>query len=136
MPAETAEQDSFILGRSPFEDVFSEGTGGSAVEDAVFAECFESVGFQDFRPFIRIVTSAVAAVEDMSESRTLGCARHGRQRPVRGQDAALEIDRTLFGKGFQRMPGHVDEAELELTHLIVGGKVVTGADNALHQGFG
>ena len=101
MPAEAAVQQGLVFAAALREDVFAEGGGRRAVEDAPFPEQGEGVGFEDFGPFVGIVSGGLAAGENMGEGGGDAAARDVGQHRTAREGAGFQGGDVVFGK----MPG-------------------------------
>src|SRR5690554_3812612 len=124
-----------VAGAALAEDVFTEAFGGSLVEDAFFFEEGIGIGIEDFGPFVAVVAGGIASVEDVSEGGTETAARHFGKKLGFGHGGFLKTD-GVGGNGFGNgVPGHVVEAEAELTNGEVATLEIIGSNNFLNEVF-
>ena len=133
MAAETPVQHGLVLGAAARQDVVPERTGDFSAEDALLPEQGECVGLEYLGPLVGVVSGTVASGKNVAERRGYAGAGRLRQRPERLQDAVLEVNGAAVRQLVECMPGHVEDAELKLADLGIGGVEIARADDTLHE---
>ena len=108
-----------VFGTAFFQDIFPERFGGSLVVNTLLFENRESICIQHFRPLIAVVAGSITSSEDMAETGRETATVYGREGFGRGHCLIFEcLDRTADRRS-DRMPGHVDQAEAQLTVTLI-----------------
>ena len=134
LATETAVNQVGRLSATLFEDVVAERVSRLAVEDAVGLEVCESVGVEDFSPFVGVIACGVTSGEDVTELGLEGRAVDIREDAHLLDGLALEGHWVGYGGGVaERVPGHIEIAEGELTHAGVCGAELRRAYNLVDK---